>query len=148
MKKTLSLAAIAISLSALVLIGAMVALFAVAGGQAGTKTTQRAVQLDAYIQENWQPYRFADYDAATSTLTLRVDSTMTYAQACSFGGEIYTDSLALPDYAPTLAQIVTSAAAECEQRPRTAVLQGYSADGVLIFTVGSDGAVWCCWEDS
>lgn len=146
MKKTLSLAAIAISLSALLLLGALVALFAVAGRQAAPETTKNAAQLDAYIQENWQPYRFSDYDAATGTLTLRVDSTMTYAQACSFGGEIYTDSLALADYAPTLAQIVTLAAAECEQQPRAAVLQGYSADGVLIFTVESSGAVWCCWE--
>lgn len=146
MKKTLAAAAISISLAALLLIGAFLALFALAGGRNTDGHTVRLETAETYINEHWAPYSYRSYDENTGALTIGVSTTMDYQQACSFGGSIYTQELALEDYAPILRQILAGARTACSVQPLLVILEGISTDQQTIFTVTSSGEVWHCWE--
>ena len=84
----------------------------------GAKDEPRA-SVESVVQENWPQFSDAEYDETAGTLRLTQESTMTYASAQKFGGEVYKDDLSL---------------------------KGVSSDGQTIYTVSSDGTITSCWQ--
>ena len=54
----------------------------------GAKDEPRA-SVESVVQENWPQFSDAEYDETAGTLRLTQESTMTYASAQKFGGEVY-----------------------------------------------------------
>ncbi|MFR4995519.1 MAG: hypothetical protein ACLTCV_13070 [Oscillospiraceae bacterium] len=63
----------------------------------GAKDEPRA-SVESVVQENWPQFSDAEYDETAGTLRLTQESTMTYASAQKFGGEVYKDDLSLESY--------------------------------------------------
>ena len=62
----------------------------------GAKDEPRA-SVESVVPENWPQFSDAEYDETAGTLRLTPESTMTYASAQKFGGEVYKDDLSLDE---------------------------------------------------
>ena len=98
------------------------------------------------MQENWPQFSDIDYDEAAGTLRLTQESTMSYASAQKFGGEVYKDDLSLESYLDIVGVISYYVRSACGLQTLTVTLEGVSSDGQTIYTVCSDGTVTSCWE--
>lgn len=108
------------------------------------KDAAAPVQADvlAYAEETYPQYD-CSYDGGV--LTLRNTLTLTYEQACSIGGSIYTGELAPETYLSAVQAIALDISARCGQAVNVALVQE-SSDGQPVFTVGSNGQITVCWE--
>ena len=107
----------------------------------GAKDEPRA-SVESVVQENWPQFSDAEYDETAGTLRLTQESTMTYASAQKFGGEVYKDDLSLESVG-VISYDVRSA---CGLQELTVTLEGVSSDGQTIYTVSSDGTITSCWQ--
>ena len=101
--------------------------------------------VEEYAARVWPNYA-SDYDAANQILTLSYETAMTYENACSYGGSVYTDELAPETYLDQVRSIAIDVIAHCGGSSVNVVLQYTSSDGKPVFTVCSDGTIWTCWE--
>lgn len=111
----------------------------------GAEASSAVNSVEEYVAEHLQNYD-ADYAADTQTLTLYRVSTLTYEEACSFGGSVYADELAPETYLDQVYSISMDMIAQCQTEELTVVLCYTATDGEPIFTVSSAGEVWMCWD--
>ena len=98
------------------------------------------------VSENWPQFSDAEYDETAGTLRLTQESTMTYASAQKFGGEVYKDDLSLESYLDIVGVISYDVRSACGLQELTVTLEGVSSDGQTIYTVSSDGTITSCWQ--
>lgn len=111
----------------------------------GAKDEPRA-SVESVVQENWPQFFNAEYDETAGTLRLTQESTMTYASAQKFGGEVYKDDLSLESYLDIVGVISYDVRSACGLQKLTVTLEGVSSDGQTIYTVSSDGTITSCWQ--
>ena len=145
MKKWM-IAALLISLALLI---AAVILLIVIGGGANSSAAEESVDDTAtgivnYTKEHWPGYDNVTYDPASGVLTLSKKTSMDYDTACAYGGSGYEPET----YRQIAAMIALDVAAQCSSPSLSATLCFLSTDGKPIFTVGSGGEIWTCWETS
>lgn len=102
--------------------------------------------VESVVQENWPQFSDAEYDETAGTLRLTQESTMTYASAQKFGGEVYKDDLSLESYLDIVGVISYDVRSACGLQKLTVTLEGVSSDGQTIYTVSSDGTITSCWK--
>ena len=148
MKKWL-IGALLIFLAVLIALGVfLVSRFLSLYGETQTDATETAAQSEeivAYTKEHWPEYEPV-YDPASGVLTLSKETALTYEDACAYGGSVYKDELAPETFRTSAAYIAFDIAARCGAPDLSVTLSYRSADGKPIFTVGSGGEVWTCWE--
>ena len=82
--------------------------------------------VESVVQENWPQFSDAEYDETAGTLRLTQESTMTYASAQKFGGEVYKDDLSLESYLDIVGVISYDVRSACGLQELT-VTRGASA---------------------
>ena len=107
--------------------------------------TEQSADIEAYVKEHWTGYE-PSYDPDSCVLTLSKDTAMTYDAACAYGGSVYKDELAPETFRTNVAYIAFDIAAHCDVPSLSVTLSYRSTDGKPIFTVGSDGEIWTCWD--
>ena len=111
----------------------------------GAKDEPRA-SVESVVQENWPQFTDAEYDETAGTLRLTQESTMTYASAQKFGGEVYKDDLSLESYLDIVGVISYDVRSACGLQELTVTLEGVSKDGqpdVVQQAFMDAGAVQC-----
>ena len=111
----------------------------------GAKDEPRA-SVESVVQENWPQFSDAEYDETAGTLRLTQESTMTYASAQKFGGEVYKDDLSLESYLDIVGVISYDVRSACGLQELTVTLEGVSKDGqpdVVQQAFMDAGAVQC-----
>ena len=102
--------------------------------------------VESVVQENWPQFSNAEYDETAGTLRLTQESTMTYASAQKFGGEVYKDDLSLESYLDIVGVISYDVRSACGLQELTVTLEGVSKDGqpdVVQQAFMDAGAVQC-----
>lgn len=115
------------------------------GADASSQTDASYEDVEAYAEKHWPNY-ICSYNADDRVLTLSQDTTMSYDNACSYGSSVYTDELAPETYLNQVRSIAIDVIAHCGDSSLNVVLEYVSNDGKPIFSVGSDGNIWTCWE--
>lgn len=110
-----------------------------------TEAPAQKTDIISYVKEHWSAYEPA-YDPETGVLTLSKETALTYDAACAYGGNVYEGDLAPQTYQQDAASIAIDVAAHCSAPSLSVTLCYLSSDGKPIFTVGSGGEVWTCWE--
>ena len=77
---------------------------------------------------------------------MTMHSTMDYETACARGGSVYSGELAPESYLDTVRIVALEIASACDLQKLNVTMQCISSDEKTVFTVSSDGAVWCCWD--
>lgn len=147
MKKWL-IAAIAIVLVLLLALSVFLIIYFIGLAESTEPSADNEVEYEAveeYVAKVWPNYE-SDYDSENQILTLSYETTMTYENACSYGGSVYTDELAPETYLDQVRSIAIDVIAHCGCRSLNVILQYTSSDGKPVFTVCSDGSIWTCWE--
>ena len=111
-----------------------------------TAKDEPRASVESVVQENWPQFSDAEYDETAGTLRLTQESTMTYASAQKFGGEVYKDDLSLESYLDIVGVISYDVRSACGLQELTVTLEGVSSDGQTIYTVSSDGTITSCWQ--
>ena len=100
----------------------------------------------SYAQEHWAQYAPFLYDPAETQLFMTMHSTMDYETACARGGSVYSGELAPESYLDTVRIVALEIASACDLQKLNVTMQCISSDEKTVFSVSSDGAVWCCWD--
>lgn len=103
-------------------------------------------EVTAYAQEHWAQYAPFLYDSEEALLTMTMRTAMDYETACERGGSVYSGELAPESYLDTVRIVAMQLADACELQTLTVTMQCVSSDEMTVFTVSTDGTVWCCWE--
>lgn len=111
------------------------------------EATELPVDAAAYASAHWPRYEVS-YDPAAQVLSLTQKAEISYANACAFGGNVYTQELAPESFLTEVRAIAADVATNCKIPALTVSLSYLSTDGIPIFTVCSDGSVSSCWEGS
>lgn len=139
---------IAVAVILVVLIAACVILgvrfLSVYRSATGGETTAQTLPVQDYAAQKLPEFECA-YDEAAKTLTLSRSSSLSYDDACAFGGKVYVDELAPETYLAQARSIALDVEAQCGSRV-TVVLCYTATDGKPIFTVSSGGEIRTCWE--
>lgn len=148
MKKWL-IAALLIFLAVLIAVSAVLILRFVAlysSRQSGAaQETENSADIEAYVNKNWSDYD-CSYDPASHVLTMTKKVSMLYDDACAYGGSVYTDELAPETFQKDAASIALDISAHCSAPSVSVTLCYLSSDEEPIFTVGSSGDIWTCWD--
>lgn len=147
MKKWM-VAVIAIVLVAFIALAIFMVVYIVslAGSSDTTSQTETSFEdVEAYAEEHWPNY-LCSYNKDDHTLTLSQDTTMSYENACSHGGSVYTDELAPETYLNQVRTIAIDLVTHCADSSVNVILEYVSTDGKPIFSVNSNGSIWTCWE--
>lgn len=130
-----------------IVVGFLIVKFVVLAESTSATAETEAVyeEVEAYAAKSWPGYE-QSYDEAAQILTLSHPTTMSYENACSYGGNVYTDELAPETYLEQVRTIAVDVIAHCGCPSLNVVLQYTGTEGEPIFTVSSDGTVWTCWE--
>ena len=139
--KKWQIAALSAGLLLLIIVGVLLAAHFIR--QSGESSN--AYQVKEYVQEHW-PMFDASYDEDTQALTLWKTADIAYDKACAYGGSVYEGELAPESFLPEIRSIGLDVLANCDAPLLSVTLLYKSSDGKTIFSVGSDGTVWTCWE--
>lgn len=101
--------------------------------------------VEEYVAKSW-PNFISNYDTQEQLLTLSHETTMTYENARSYGGNVYAEELAPETYLEQVRSIAVDIIAHCGCSSLEVVLEYTSSDGQAIFSVSSNGDIWTCWE--
>lgn len=102
--------------------------------------------VESYAREHWAQYAPFVYEQSENALTMTMHSTMDYTAACTSGATVYEGALSPESHLETLRMISLEIANACGLKSLTVTMQCVSPGGQTIFTVSSDGSVWCCWN--
>lgn len=147
MKKWM-IALIAIVLVLLLTLSVFLIVYIIKLAESTDTTAQTEVSyedIETYAANHWPDY-VCDYDSDTQILTLSHETTMSYDNACSYGGNVYTDELAPETYLNQVRSIAIDVISHCGNSSVNVILEYESSDGKPIFSVNSDGSIWTCWE--
>lgn len=147
MKKWMIVVIAVVLVAALVFIGFCVKFIVdiAKGADVSSQTDASYEDVEAYAEKHWPNY-ICSFNADDRVLTLSQDTTMSYDNACSYGSSVYTDELAPETYLNQVRSIAIDVIAHCGDSSLNVVLEYVSNDGKPIFSVGSDGSIWTCWE--
>ena len=100
----------------------------------GAKDEPRA-SVESVVQENWPQFSDAEYDETAGTLRLTQESTMTYASAQKFGGEVYKDDLSLESYLDIVGVISYDVRSACGLKELKGLMDYRESGGTVLLGI-------------